>query len=741
MEIALGMKTARRKYDILLEVLWLSAIFLIPLFFWPYVSLTFELPKVVLFKAITWLMIIVYCLKSAREQKIEIPVFVGADGAKNRAEKFLIFVIIGYFCVYLFATIFSVSPLLSLYGSYYRMQGLLMFFHYFAFALIIFLNLRTTDQILRLVKVFVISVFIASAIGILQKFVPAMTNFWQINSFLGRIFGTMGHPNYLADLIIMALPFSVGFLFLKKNRIFYALISVIIFLALIWTLGRASLLGFLISMMIFFIAVLWTKGRRRAALSLIAVPLIFAGMIVFANIYKTNPIIKNTPVASRFILAGENLRSIETRLIMWPAALRQISDRPILGYGPDTFVNTYQKYADSRQLAVEDFSNIADKAHNIILDTAVSSGLMGVIFYLSVLAALAVCCVKFLKSGAGMEKKILALCVTSSTFALFTSNQFGFPTITHSFIFWALIAVFLILISRSRAVKEIHFYKYNYVRFGVTAAVALMTVFMIFNFSARPVFADYFYRKALEFSQIGDAAAVDMSVQYFDDAIRWNAQQNYYNFAYSNYLIGLADFGGGANSALELARDVIEKGARISNKYDGLYYFTLGKIEMRLGNPEKAYKNFEAASEFVPVYPYIYIEWGNAYYNDEKIAEAVLKYQHYLDISPKYYEWKADLESRSKEDQNKYRVFYKLNPGFNNVFILLGRAEYKAGNKNKALEYLKYADENLEKISTLSVIYGETGEKKKAIEILKNGLELFPDDELLENNLKALGKR
>jgi|GEM_PF-1778664 len=735
------METVSRKYNILLEILWLSAIFLIPLFFWPYVSLTFELPKVVLFKAITWLMIIVYCLKSAHEQKIEIPVFVGADGTKNRAEKFLIFVIIGYFCVYLFATIFSVSPLLSLYGSYYRMQGLLMFFHYFAFALIIFLNLRTTDQILRLVKVFVISAFIASAIGILQKFVPAMTSFWQINSFLGRIFGTMGHPNYLADLIIMALSFSVGFLFLKKNRIFYALISIIMFLALIWTLGRASLLGFLTSMMIFFIPILWIKGRRRAALSFIAVPLIFAGIIVFVNIYKTNPIIKNIPVVSRFILAGENLRSIETRLIMWPAVLRQISNRPILGYGPDTFVNTYQKYADSRQLAVEDFSNIADKAHNIILDTAVSSGLMGVIFYLSILAALAICCVKFLKSGAGMEKKIPALCIISSVFALFISNQFGFPTTTHSFIFWALIAIFLILISGGRAVKEIHFYKYNYVRFGITAAVALITIFMIFNFSVRPIFADYFYRKAIEFSQIEDAAAVDMSLQYFNDAVTWNTQQNYYNFIYSNYLIGLADFGGGADSAvLELARDIIEKGARISNKYDGFYYFTLGKIESRLGNAEKAYVNFEAASEFMPVYPYIYIEWGNAYYNDGKFAEAVLKYQHYLDISPKYYEWKADLENRSKEDQNKYRVFYKLNPSFNDVFILLGRAEYKAGNKDKALEYLKYADENLDKISTLSVIYGETGEKEKAIEILKNGLKLFPGNELLENNLKALKK-
>lgn len=705
------MENKSRKYDILLEILWLSAIFLIPLVFWPYLNVTFELPKAVVFKILVLIMLAVYMFKIASERSIKIPLL------KERAGKWLIYLVLAYFAIYILATVFSVSPLLSFYGSYYRMQGTLQFMHYFSFALIIFLNLKTIDQAGRLLKVFLAAVGVVSLLGILQKFFPELTQFWQINVFRGRIFGTMGHPNYLADLIVMALPFGVGFLFLKGGlkainwrKFGLLLLIAIMLLALFWTLGRASLFGFVVSILFLLISVFWIKGRRLAALSLLMIPALIAVGVLFINVYKTSPIIKNTSVLSRFVFVGENLRSIETRLIMWPSTVKQILDRPVFGYGPETFANTFQKYADKKLLELENFSDIADRAHNVILDTAVSIGIVGAFAYLVMLVFVFINGFRDFGGGGKIdEKSILKICIMSSVLGLFVSNQFGFSTTGHYAAFWLMIAVFCFLMSDGFVKKDLSFFEFGFARLVFIAIAAIFAAIMIFSFGARPVIADYFYRNAID-----SASDPQKSIEYFDKALAWNRRQNYYNFTYSNYLINFPQF-------LEDAKNVIHAGARISAGKDGMIYFTLGKIEARLGNAEKAYENFEAASKLMPIYPFIYIEWGDAHYNAGDFKKAAEKYEYYLLISPPCYKWRDNLEQMSKEQQGKYEVFYKLNPDFNDVFVKLGRAYFQAGDKQKALEYLNYADENLEKISTLSVIYGETGEKKKAIEITKKG--------------------
>src|SRR3990167_4591382 len=94
----------------------------VPLVFSGFFHLSFELPKMAIFRILTSLLAIIFILKVGNEGALRLPSHPLRNG-----------VIIGLILIAFSQTIsilFSTSPFLSIFGSYERIQGAISFLHY-----------------------------------------------------------------------------------------------------------------------------------------------------------------------------------------------------------------------------------------------------------------------------------------------------------------------------------------------------------------------------------------------------------------------------------------------------------------------------------------------------------------------------------------------------------------------------------------------------------------------------------
>lgn len=86
--------------------------------------------------------------------------------------------------------------------------------------------------------------------------------------------------------------------------------------------------------------------------------------------------ISGSPIQERYIE-----ESTAARVIVWESGLTAWAERPLLGWGPENYHIAHQRHFDNR---LYDQANIGevwfDRAHNVVVDTLVSVGIVGVLF-------------------------------------------------------------------------------------------------------------------------------------------------------------------------------------------------------------------------------------------------------------------------------------------------------------------------------------------------------------------------
>jgi O-antigen ligase len=636
-------------------------LFLVPLVFAPQLNTSFEFIKVPVFRSLVWIGVFFFVMKVFSEGRLNWPDFKG--------QKLLWIAIFGYFFVMLLATIFSSAPALSFWGAYFRLQGFYTILHYLLFFLLLVFGISDTKTLKRMLFLAVFTSFLVSVNGLLQYFVPNYMNFWNIDKFLGRVFSTMGHPNYLGTYLIMILPLNFV-MFLKDHgwkQYFYAAFFFASAVALILTFGRASLLGIMAGGLFFALIYTHRKGYKKLFWASLVVPLIGILALVTVNVFPSSEAVNDNAFLSRLVLSGENVRSIETRLTMWPAVLKQVADKPLIGYGPDSFSNNFIKYAPEKLLHVEDLNSRADRAHNTFLDLLVVGGILGLLAYFGVLISV------FVVGLRSRNDTVLGL--LSGLLALLVANQFGFSMVTHYIYFWFFVAGILLLSFESRNSLKV---PSNIVlRLFATFVTVGLCSFLIFSHNAKLVKADYYFRKG--FTDLYAKGVFEMMTDY-KLACELNPYQDYYHFAAANLAMEL--------KAFEVAEVYLEKAGEFNN-FNHIYHFDLARLNAVTGKDFDT--EFEKATELAPTYHYAYLEWGKAFLQVSEYERAAEKLEKYLSLVPGYWKWKPDLDSRSFEEQEKYRIFYKINPFFDEVFEYLSESYGGIGNKEMAEYYLGFA--------------------------------------------------
>jgi len=224
----MGITTWVRALDYFVEACWLLALVAVPIYFDTLTVRIFEPDKIVLFRNIVMLMVLAVLLRailtlpaalanrastSSASASDSMSIDGGTDVAKPvpwwRTEilrRPLLVPVAVFVLVYTAATIHSVLPGISFWGSYDRSQGLLTWLSYIAFFLILSYQVRRWPQIERIISALVFGSIPVAFYGVMQHFQwdPVA---WGADTST-RVASTLGNSIFLGAYVIMCMPFA-----------------------------------------------------------------------------------------------------------------------------------------------------------------------------------------------------------------------------------------------------------------------------------------------------------------------------------------------------------------------------------------------------------------------------------------------------------------------------------------------------------------------------------------------------
>lgn len=636
------------------------AISVIALIFNPFGSNIFELPKNVLLSLIIFASLTFAALRFLTQKQskffISRPILIFGG-------MWLMSLII--------STVFSIAPNLSFFGSYDRIQGLFSHLLYLS-SFIIFLQLFLAKQNR---KFFIISTVIVGSLvsihAILQHFGIAVFFNGAMQEFLGRSFATFGHPNFLGQFLILPLWLA---LYLAKekpsHRIPAIIASLLIFTALLFTENRASILG------VIFGAALLFSLDNRLSLRLKTLLLTLLPLTFFAFIFLVAP----------------SLRSLSTRFFLWEGSLQIFPDHPLFGSGLESFKLVFQKAATSEFLNLEQLYSIADRAHNEYLDILINQGIFGLASYISVTIGIFYLVFK-------NRNQTLARFLGAAFLSILVSNFFGFSLTVHWLYFGSLIALILALYQK---LKPFILPK-NLLTISLSGVILGIGILGIIN-TTNTLRADNLFKSGTGLIYQG---RVMEGIEEIQTAANLNTHQSDIFFHLSDVLFLLGKEENNKEILLE-AEKVLLSAENLSGR-DFRYQFALGRLKSYLGDFDTAEALFANANALAPTNPIILKEWGAMYYLQGNYPKTIEKLERFLSLIPPYWQWKINLQDHTKEEKNKFRLFFKHAPDIWIVFAYLSRSYAEIGDMEKAKYYLQFVEDD-EAILTIQKLLKQKGQ-------------------------------
>jgi O-antigen ligase len=299
-----------------------------------------------------------------------------------------------YLFIFIFASIFGVNFSYSFWSKYERMTGILMHLHLFAFFLVLSSTFKEED----FKKLFGFSNFVA----ILASWI-ALAN---LKNPTMRGGGTIGNESFLGTYLLFNVFFALYLIF--KTKEFAKIFSIVSFLILSFSLlligvnlenlsftkalsaiffkegARAAKLSFYGGLVLLFF--FWLIASKRKILKILGSICLISSLIFSAFVFYS---LLTQPEGFFRKLIEREVGSFGGRFPVWQGAWKGFLERPLLGWGPENFEFSYIKHYNPCMPTPECGGEIwFDRAHNIIFDTLISTGILGMISYLLIFVAI-----------------------------------------------------------------------------------------------------------------------------------------------------------------------------------------------------------------------------------------------------------------------------------------------------------------------------------------------------------------
>ncbi|MBI5778459.1 MAG: O-antigen ligase family protein [Planctomycetes bacterium] len=371
--------------------------------------------------------------KQAEENQAKIP--------SKSVRSYIILPFLAFITIYIISVVFSAVPFNSLWGGYDRMQGLYTNASFWVIFILAAINIKTREQVERLISTIIFTSVPIVAYCFIQRLrldpVP-----WQAMDPSIRVSATMGNPIFLSAYLIIPITLTISRFarsLYEKNLIAYIFYGVLVVLQVITVFlsqSRGPMMGMFGSIFLFILIYAWAYRKKTLLLTTIGAS-VFG--IIFLFVFNLPHIVtfKNPPdtvggydmqsiknselqtISNTSISTMESLwhktfgkllniqyfrqfgRLLETnprssgrtRIVLWKGVWKLINDKDepyrfFIGWGPESLSTVYYKNYTMELARLEGANVHADRTHNHYLDVWVMHGILGLIAYLSMLAAI-----------------------------------------------------------------------------------------------------------------------------------------------------------------------------------------------------------------------------------------------------------------------------------------------------------------------------------------------------------------
>jgi O-antigen ligase/Tfp pilus assembly protein PilF len=675
--------------DSFLEAGWLLVAILVPLGINLWARQPFEPAKAALLRTFVWGMFglwLLDCLLKLRKPWHE---------WKNNP---LFWPTLAFAAAQILSTAAAEDWRLSLWGNYERSQGLLTLLSYALLFLLVSARLRRLDQAQRLVGAMVATAIPLFGLGLAQAL--GWDPIGLLSDARSPIYATLGRSNFMGAYLAMLLPLTLMMTLISRQwwqRLagLGLIIGELGMLAL--TLARGAWLAAGVAMAVLGLLWLWPSLAPR-----------WRKLVVGGG-----PAFLACGLVGIFWLGSEG-GSTAARLTIWRASLELIVRRPLLGYGPDALGLVFPRVYPPQLVYYQGRGLAVDRAHNLLLDWTVTTGVLGLLAFLVLLASLSRFGWRSIQRAVDPERRALIAACLAAVVGNVAGNLVSFDVTATAAATWLLMAV---LVAMGREEKRGTSYhppspQKERGRIGLALPMLLVVGIAVFNFNVRPQAADVMARTS---DRRGTAGEQQGAIKAMERTVAlWPDEPTYHSSLSWAYL----------QQAL-------------TDSVDPLPWLNKAEAELLAACDLRPsdFNTWVALGE-------LYSLWGNRW-DAAKLSAADDAYRQATELAPHhatlYAMWgMVDLEGgRFEQAAAKFRRAVELDATDGYTFTHLGDAELAQGNVTEALAAYQQAvhwEPGLAYAHLgLARCYWQLGHRQAAELALEKALRLDPDNPVAQS--------
>ena len=294
-----------------------------------------------------------------------------------------------------------------------------------------------------------------------------------------RLGGPYGSAAYLGAASCVFVPITIGCAMEpahpRRWRAASWLTVGLLSVAVIGAGSRGALVGLGVAAAVTGLIGSASAQRRRASLSAIGL----AGFGVWAVAARLGVLDRATPATSR--------------LDEWRLGLRTLTHGGITGFGPEGYRLVVTRFI-SRQYTLDyGESTSPDRAHNGLLDTALSSGIPAAVLYALLLATILVAAIRVMRAGSNVDVGLGAAIV-----AYIAQQQFLFPISEIDVLFWMVAGIVVARATRIDPSAGCRLALHHNLATKALTALAVAAMLLSGVYGIRNTAADRLSRQAIE---------------------------------------------------------------------------------------------------------------------------------------------------------------------------------------------------------------------------------------------------
>jgi len=625
----------------------------------------------------------------------------------------------------------------SFWGDFARSTGIILHLHLLAFFLIVVSVFKDEKTWIKFLKYSVFFSIASSFFGLLQK--VGLFHFSQKIDDI-RISGTMLNPDLFGAYLVLSIFLGLFIAATERKKLFKLFWLTAVFLncfTLFLSGTRASWLALIAGLIFIFVSLFFSREYEKERKTLLFLFLFFIIFIFVLSLFQTGFFSREGYLFERLISVF-NLEFPNSRLISWRIALEAWKERPILGWGPESFGFLFAKYFNAEYLVYIPESMLFDYPHNKIMELLATTGFLGLFSFLLIFFAIFYTLHNDRKNNQKDRAGNIFKIIFSGFFiAYLVQGFFSFDTLPVYLIFFLALGFVVIKSQTGKRTLKVAWEKGRIAFKPILIILIILTSLSFYEISFKMAKVDFILGKAAKLEKNDFKKALSI----YEKTLAMNTVYNKdFNLAIGVRLMNIFDTSAGE----------IEKKAMLP---------VFNKIKLSLGEdlerPDKWYLNYYSSIIEIERRTYLLTGDINSLKRIEEVSRKALEFNDQRVSFYRFIGEKKIIEGKDDEGEDFYKKALLLSPPRAESLILfhknLGYAYLGKGNKTKAVGNFKKAFDIYYVLAKKNLIllppifseetknevvfsgrlmifyYKDLKDFQAAEEVYKKCLEIFPD--------------